>query len=313
MTAATRSKAAKKAWATRRATEENKTCPECKKHDKVLEGRSAKDYFCERCQHLFPNRVATFPEVKTIENNPFTWAEDWTFRWFGDQIVGKGVMENGTAYVLLRESTWKPSGIHTNDFIDRQHRLQADGLMFEAVSPWRDFFPIGVAVMKTDPTNVQKEWKRIEQERIRVVIGQVFPEVLGEFTIVADSGVVQIFELGTFLSCNDLDTISDYAGNGALARYLGMDIEHDVHGRKGKLVMTKDGSNFLVKWHRECMNGDWDEEKEEDIPCPNNNKITFYTMSGCHHGAWCYLANPEDGEYEGDLRNVSVYCDDCGS
>jgi hypothetical protein len=81
--------------------------------------------------------------------------------------------------------------------------------------------------------------------------------------------------------------------------FIGSKVGHDCFGF-GVLEHFPDlkgKRQFLVKWATQC---------------PHCNKpMTYHTGTGCHHGAFCYVIDPETGENLTDLRNSYVVCNDC--
>ena len=105
----------------------------------------------------------------------------------------------------------------------------------------------------------------------------------------------------TLLERLDAHELDDILTEGRGEEYLGSIIEHDVFG-SGTLLKVKkrdrDSHVYAVEWITDCPTDD----------C--GNTFTFRTMSGCHHGAFCYVIN-EHGDYKCDLRNSYLTCGVC--
>ena len=67
---------------------------------------------------------------------------------------------------------------------------------------------------------------------------------------------------------------------------------HDLTGMLVTIKNNKPAIKFRMKcWHIGCR-----------------NRITIYTVSGCHNGAFCYVQDPKSGQFLADLRNQNVVC-----
>lgn len=84
---------------------------------------------------------------------------------------------------------------------------------------------------------------------------------------------------------------------------VGREVEHSNHGGIGTMVKTPSGRILL----------------EMQVPCDRcwrtkgkkTTLITIHLGSGLHAGAWCYCFNPDTGEYEANLRDQIVICEEC--
>lgn len=277
----TRSAAAKKAWETRRANK------------KAAEEALAK-------------LNADFPLEEFI-HHPFDTEDNWEFRRLGrDLVLARGEFENHTHFSLFQPCMFVHDGT-TNSMMDTWSLLQLADQTYWTKLDARFWDGVRGRRILNYPEDLRKEWEKLERLRIQQIVGHVYPEALDEHAVPTSYGNVMVYKLGTWLDASDLDTITDFHGDRGLTRYMGCAVEHDIHGRTGTLMQTRDAKP-IVKWDTPCMKCGLDDDGNE---IEGANRITFYTQSGCHHGAWCYLVHPETGEYEGDLRNVYVQCEDC--
>ena len=153
-------------------------------------------------------------------------------------------------------------------------------------------WPLGARCTPRD-NGVKEQWHEAAKARIKEIINIIFPESEGEEFWQDDNGVLRHC-LGPPIYTADLDEMQ-YAGVD-LEQYIGWKVKHDVFGT-GTLGRLKCGK-FVCHWRTTC--------NREGC----KRRTTFMTQSGCHTGAWCYAVDRE-GHSRGDLRNCSVWCNDC--
>jgi hypothetical protein len=103
------------------------------------------------------------------------------------------------------------------------------------------------------------------------------------------------------LKAVDVWDLDSYIDEGNAYEYLGRRVEHSCFG-VGVFTRVRrkdrDSYQYAVEWEVDCPTDDCD------------NTFKFYTKSGCHQGAFCYVIN-KYGQYQCDLRNSYLTCGEC--
>jgi len=223
---------------------------------------------------------------------------------FGRHIVFKVTFPDRVCYSLWGPHAPVPATGNPQDDFLRLHDLVVlqDDQVYDIVDAW-DYLPGVVSDTIHQEARkeyrerfyeIEKRWRAVQQERIKALIEMWHPEAAQGFII--RSGVVTILT-GNHATTSDLDDITD---NGmSLEPLVGWRISHDMFGEAGRLVKLDsdpEDRQFAVRWIMKCAR------------CPK--RMTVYTGSGCHHGAWCYAVDRK-GEYIADLRNDGLLCVNC--
>jgi hypothetical protein len=102
------------------------------------------------------------------------------------------------------------------------------------------------------------------------------------------------------------DMLDELLDSGVLEEQLvGREVEHSNYGGTGTMVKTSSG-RVLLEMQVPCHHC-W-QTKGKEAPL-----ITVYLGSGLHAGAWCYCFSPDTGEYEANLRDQIVVCEECAA
>lgn len=238
-------------------------------------------------------------QVTDFSHIPFQPEDIVELRCFGVGVVGKIQTKNWlcegprTIYRF-----WEPIATRLckgpDDLIGRHLELQdnlekPDGTLFQKCGQ-EHMWPIGVAAQPLRP-KLHRLYSKIRHERVREICNIVFPE--SKSAIIGDNGDLVVFTDGP-LSTDDLDDITK--AKKPLTPYVGWKVYHNMFGT-GRLLELKSG-RFVCQWRTICPREG----------C--SRRFTYLTMSGCHHGAWCYVCD-KDGKYQADLRNQYLICSKC--
>lgn len=264
-----------------------------------------------------PAKVSDF---HAVNSRSFPWEAEAVpeIRKFGDSYVIKWTSEDKMAgdkiiYRLYEKSTRELPTVDESKpevvaHLDR-HLMLLDGLLHKNMKDYYTqsgqelMWPTGA---RSTPINSDAHflWQKAQKLRVQEICNAVFPESK-EGYLSSLGQVVQI--VGNKLTVWDLDDIVDSAtlnvtgiadtSKDALEPYLGYKVFSEILGTGELTKINTD--KYIVKWRIRCMTPD----------C--KNRITVYTMSGCHKGAYCYVCDPKTGEYLADLRNQLAVCNDC--
>jgi hypothetical protein len=236
--------------------------------------------------------------VLDVESHPWYEPTSIELSAIGAHVASKVTLEDRILYSL-----WKPCpDLPPDDELGRALYYRArlklkDGRLFEGFGEERFFPHIMKGWMETPNAarirRMMKLWDVFSPERVRLNLELIYPEASEGFMTSAGINVI----VGERVTTSDLDSIT--AAKQTLDSYIGFKVSHDILGRSGTLIKL-DCGKFAVRWRITCQS--------EGRKC--KNRTTLYTVSGCHHGAWCYSVDKQ-GKHLADLRNQSAVCEKC--
>lgn len=235
----------------------------------------------------------------TIDSHPWFEPTKMELQPIGAYVASKVEFAEGrTIFTLWAPCPDLPPEDQLGIALYYRERLRLKGGRLFEIAGQEMFFPHRMKGWTESPNvarirRMDKLWSSMRLERVRLNLELIYPEAAPGF--ITSSGIILI--TGNRLSTHDLDSIT--AAKKTLDPYLGFKVSHDILGRSGTLVKL-DCGKFAVRWRVSCGS--------EGRKC--KNRVTMYTTSGVHHGAWCYAVDKQ-GQHLADLRNQNVICEKC--